>query len=222
MNNTAIRHKRSLQPFNQDYNLASYNIYVICTNFIYEWCGQHFKVSLSLQFYQLSALLAKICWVKVAEEIFWCCWNWGFNLGLTSNKPTHYLLDYCVWCIHSKLESIGNLKRKFFESNHYSMQLLPKSFACRKLDLIHQFSSFLLSTTSTIFISYYIHFLITARKLLFYSLQPYHTTQRSIQEPFSTSSHWQSYTKSNLSLSFMQLHLIFSRTLFHLIFLSCS
>ena len=49
-------------------------------------------------FILLSEFLPEICWEEITEEIlflisFWCL-AWDSNLGFTSNKPTHYLLDY--------------------------------------------------------------------------------------------------------------------------------
>ena len=43
-------------------------------------------------FILLSEFLPEICWEKIAEEILFVFW--GSNPGFTSNKPTHYLLDY--------------------------------------------------------------------------------------------------------------------------------
>ena len=58
-----------------------------------------FLRSFSWQFYLFSEFLPEICWEQVNEEIFsyfpfWCL-TWSLNsVGLTSNKPTHCLLDY--------------------------------------------------------------------------------------------------------------------------------
>ena len=54
-------HNWPLQPFNQDYDLASHTTYIRCVSiFIFSFC----------------------------------CLTWCLNSDLTSNKPTHYLLDY--------------------------------------------------------------------------------------------------------------------------------
>ena len=37
-------HNWSLQPFSQDYNLATHIIYIMCVNFIHEWWHLQFKV----------------------------------------------------------------------------------------------------------------------------------------------------------------------------------
>ena len=97
-------HNWPLQPFYQDYDLASHTTYVECVNFIYKWRDLKFKVDSELQifwetfhgnFYLFSEFLPEILWEDVAEEIFsfWCL-TWGLNPGFTSNKQTHYLLDY--------------------------------------------------------------------------------------------------------------------------------
>ena len=56
------------------------------------------NVNFSWQFYFLSADFWQKLWEEVAEEIivhlsFWCL-TWCLNWGLSSNKPTDYLLDY--------------------------------------------------------------------------------------------------------------------------------
>ena len=67
------------------------------------WCGflsrgiiGPFLCSL-LQVYLLSEFLSEICYDEIAEELFlfsfWCL-TWDTNPGFTSNKQTHYLLDY--------------------------------------------------------------------------------------------------------------------------------
>ena len=44
-------HNWSLQPFGQDYDLASPVTYVVCVNFIHEWRDQQFKVDSETQFF---------------------------------------------------------------------------------------------------------------------------------------------------------------------------
>ena len=39
-----ILHNWSIQPFSQDYNLASHIIYVVCVKFIHEWRALQFNV----------------------------------------------------------------------------------------------------------------------------------------------------------------------------------
>ena len=58
---------------------------------------QIFLRSFWWQTYLLSELLLEIGWEGVTEEIFfhiflWCP-TWDLNQGLTSNKPSHYLLE---------------------------------------------------------------------------------------------------------------------------------
>ena len=72
-------HNWSLQPFSQDYGLASHTTHVVCVNFIRERRDLQFNVdserqifweTFSWQFYLLSEFLPEICWEEVAEEIF--------------------------------------------------------------------------------------------------------------------------------------------------------
>ena len=101
-------HNWLLQPFSQDYSLVSHTTHVVCLNFIREWRDLQFNVDFEQQIFEKlfqsriylpSECLSEICWEEIAEEIFvfhisfwWLTWN--MNPGLTSNKPTHYLLDY--------------------------------------------------------------------------------------------------------------------------------
>ena len=91
---------------------VSHTNYVVCVNFIHKWRDLQFKVdseqqiflrNFSWQFYLLSELLPEICWEEIAKEIrisFWCL-AWDANPGLSSNKPTHYLLDHSLaWVIY--------------------------------------------------------------------------------------------------------------------------
>ena len=71
-------HNWPLQPFSQDYGLASHTYSLMSTpNDIF------FLRSFSWQFYFLSEFLPEICWEEIANEIFffhisfWCLtWNW--------------------------------------------------------------------------------------------------------------------------------------------------
>ena len=45
-------HKRSSQPFSQDYSLASHNTHVVCVNFIYEWRDLQFNVDSEWQIFK--------------------------------------------------------------------------------------------------------------------------------------------------------------------------
>ena len=59
-----------LQPFNQHYDLASHA-------YSHNFCQRSATKSPKKYFFIFS---------------FWCL-TWGLNLGLTSNKPPHYILD---------------------------------------------------------------------------------------------------------------------------------
>ena len=100
-------HNWPLQPFSQYYGLASHTTHIVCVLILYMNGGTYslksirnyrFLRNFSWQFNLLSAFLPEICWELVAEEIFFHISIWhltkGLNLGLTSNKPAHYLLDY--------------------------------------------------------------------------------------------------------------------------------
>ena len=84
-----------IQPFSQDYGLASHATHVVCVNFIRNRTYNFFTASL----FTLRGF-AKKCWEEIAEKIcfffqisFWCL-TWDMNQGFTFNKLTHYLLDY--------------------------------------------------------------------------------------------------------------------------------
>ena len=79
-----------LQPFSQDYSLASHINHVVCVNFICEWRDLQFNIdswrqifweTFSWQVYFLSEFLPETCWEEVAEEIFsyfifwWLTWD---------------------------------------------------------------------------------------------------------------------------------------------------
>ena len=80
----ARSHNWSLKSFNQDYDLASHTIYVVCINFIHEWRDLQFKVDSERQifwetfscqfFYLFSEFLPEIFWEIFAEGIFDHMW----------------------------------------------------------------------------------------------------------------------------------------------------
>ena len=55
----------SLQPFSQDFGIASHTTHVVCVNFIREWRDLQFNViserHILRQFYLLSEFLPEIC-----------------------------------------------------------------------------------------------------------------------------------------------------------------
>ena len=65
----------SLQPFNQNYDITSHNSYVVCFN-------------LTFRFFETFHGRE-----EVAEEIFFL-YSVLLDQGLTSNKPTHYLVAH--------------------------------------------------------------------------------------------------------------------------------
>ena len=106
-NNTHIHtHNWPLQPFSQDYDLASHTIHVVCINFTHKWRDLQFHIdskrqifweSFSLQVYLRSEFLPEIYGEKISEEIFfyisfWCL-TWDTKPHFTCTKPAHYLLD---------------------------------------------------------------------------------------------------------------------------------
>ena len=101
-------HNWSLQPFSQDYGLASHTTHVVWVNFILEWRGLQFDVDSEWQILwenfssQFMSYSQRFC-QKSAERkslkkyffriSFWCLTG-DTNPGFTANKSTHYLLDH--------------------------------------------------------------------------------------------------------------------------------
>ena len=70
-------------------------MYFVCVNFIHKWRNLEFKVDSEQQIFE--KLFMVILFIYRRRNIFIfssSCLTVGLNLGLTSNKPTHYLLDY--------------------------------------------------------------------------------------------------------------------------------
>ena len=80
-------HNCSLQSFSQDYNLFSHITYAVCLNFIQEWWDLQFKVDSEQQIFCETVYLRGNLRRKYMMSD-----PKGLNSGLTSNKPTHYLL----------------------------------------------------------------------------------------------------------------------------------
>ena len=66
-----------IQPFSQDYSLASHTTYVLCVNFIRMWWDLEFNVDSERQIFEklfqgflFSEFLKEICWEEIGEEIF--------------------------------------------------------------------------------------------------------------------------------------------------------
>ena len=103
-------HYWPLQPFSQDYGLVSHTTHVVCVNFISEWREVHFNVDsergiFEKLFHGRFIYSQSVC-QKLFHISFWCP-TWGTNPGFTSNKPTHYLLDYGD--MMSRLRNLGKL-----------------------------------------------------------------------------------------------------------------
>ena len=98
-------HNWVLQPFSQDYDLASYITHVVRINFIREWLDVQFNVDSERQIFfkkichfrfpLVSEFLPEICWEEIAYFFHVSFWwlSWYAKLFM-SNKPSHYLLDY--------------------------------------------------------------------------------------------------------------------------------
>ena len=96
-----------LQPFSQDYGLTSHTTHVVILNFIREWRDLQFNVDSKRQIFEKLFFLFLFTLRIFARNLlrgnprinifffhimFWYL-AWDTNLGFTSNKPTHYLLD---------------------------------------------------------------------------------------------------------------------------------
>ena len=84
-------HNWSLKSFNQNYDLAPHTAYVVCVNFIRDL---QFNVDSERQLFEK---LFRDNFLYSRRNIFlltfWCL-IWDAKPGLSSNKPTHYQLDY--------------------------------------------------------------------------------------------------------------------------------
>ena len=86
-----------LQPFSQDYSLASHATHAVWVNFIRVWLdlqinfdsdGEIFEKLFHGRFILLSELLPQICLQEIAKEIFFFIFHFDTNSGFTSNKHT--------------------------------------------------------------------------------------------------------------------------------------
>ena len=81
-----------LQPFSQDYSLASHTR-VVCVNFIHEWLDPHFNDDSERQMFKELRIVARNL-LKVSEDtIFFHIEklffpNLGYVLGLPNTLPT--------------------------------------------------------------------------------------------------------------------------------------
>ena len=74
---------------------------------------QIFLSNFAWQFYIYYQSLCRKFFEKVAEEIFFHVSFWGLNHALTSDKPTHYLLDYGGFNTHLQGINSGSLNQLF-------------------------------------------------------------------------------------------------------------
>ena len=88
-------------------DLVSHTTYVVCVNFVHTWRDLQFKVDSERQIFFEKLFMAILFTLRVfARNLlrgnrrrnifrisFWCL-AWDSNPGLSSNKPTHYLLDH--------------------------------------------------------------------------------------------------------------------------------
>ena len=83
---------------------------------------------------------------------FWCL-TWYMNPGFTSNKPTHYLLDYGDLCHHIFVMSSFSIKlwkncSIFFRNG---IRALPRSYSCRSIPLSISFDRTIFVALSSVF-----------------------------------------------------------------------
>ena len=76
------------QPLNPDYGLASEHTQVVCFNLIREWIDLQFNVDSERHGFK-AAFHGNFIFI-----FSFLCLTWNLNMSLTSNEPTHYLLDY--------------------------------------------------------------------------------------------------------------------------------
>ena len=93
-------------PSDRIIDLVSYTTYVVCVNFIHKWRALQFKVDTERQIFWetfhgnfiYSQSVCQKSAEKIVEEILFAfcfdVWPGAGTLAFTSNKPTHYLLDY--------------------------------------------------------------------------------------------------------------------------------
>ena len=86
-------HNWQMQPFHQDYGLASQTTYVACIEFICKCWYLLFSVDSELRIFARYLLRGNRR--RNFFHISFGCLPWYTNANITSNKPLHYLLDYC-------------------------------------------------------------------------------------------------------------------------------
>ena len=98
----------SLQPFSQDFGLASHTTHIVCVNFIRDWRDLPFNVDFERQIFEklfhgrflfyYQSFCQKYAERKSPKKYFsyfvFDDWPGIRNQALKSNKPTHYILDH--------------------------------------------------------------------------------------------------------------------------------
>ena len=82
-----------LQPFSQDYWPSSHTTCVVCVNFIHKWWDQQFKVRSESTDFSRNFSWQFLFTLKKYFSYFVLMFGLGYEPWLSSNKPTHYLLD---------------------------------------------------------------------------------------------------------------------------------
>ena len=107
--------------------LASHTTHVVCVNFIQLWRNSQFKVVSERQIFEklfmafiftlrvfARNLLRGSRWRNIFFHISFWCLTWGLNLGLSSNKPTLYLLIKYLFLYFSHPPNLFYLTKTFF------------------------------------------------------------------------------------------------------------
>ena len=100
-------HNWPLQPFTQDYGLASYTTHVACVNFIREWRDLQFNVDSERQIFEklfLGRFIYSQSFCQKSDEkksskkyfsyFIFDDWPGTQTHTFASNKPTHNILDH--------------------------------------------------------------------------------------------------------------------------------
>ena len=88
-----------LQPFSQDYGLASHTTHVVCINFIRNWRNLQFNVD----FWETNTLPTRLWRLVLSsallysdKENFWEIFNWHIRyIDLQYGSFTHIMLTHC-------------------------------------------------------------------------------------------------------------------------------
>ena len=110
----AYIHNWPLQPFSQDYGLASHITHVVCVNFIREWRDLQFNVDSEQQIFEKlfhgrfvysQSFCHKSAERKSPKKYFsyfiFDDWPGIQTQAFASNEPTHYILDHGVFQQHT-------------------------------------------------------------------------------------------------------------------------